>query len=154
MNPKERQYFQPCIIFYALQEEARRQASHESEAKIENAQLKSEFVAASDKIQQLQRDIQRVESDKRDGVGRIEAMQAELERLKAVLESERAAHEAAVVERQRPRAHRQAGGIQRAGCPRIIRRVPLPLRGCWQRAAPSGAAAPHLAHRRQSTVPN
>ena len=58
-----------------MQEEARRQASQESDAKIENAQLKSEFVAASDKIQQLQREIQRVESEKRDGVGRIEAMQ-------------------------------------------------------------------------------
>ena len=86
MIPNKRQYFHPCFIFYALQEEARRQASQESEAKIENAQLKSEFVAASDKIQQLQRDIQRVESEKRDGVGRIEAMQAEMRQLRMTLE--------------------------------------------------------------------
>ena len=65
---------------------SRRQASQESEAKIENAQLKSEFVAASDKIQQLQRDIQRVESEKRDGVGRIETMQAEMRQLRMTLE--------------------------------------------------------------------
>ena len=43
------------LVTPSAQEEARRQGLVESEAKVENAQLKSEQVASSDKAQQLQK---------------------------------------------------------------------------------------------------
>ena len=77
-----------CLCFQCaiLQEEARRQSSTESETKVENAQLKSEHVAATDKIQQLQREILRVEAEKKDSLGKIQMMNNEMRHLKQTLD--------------------------------------------------------------------
>ena len=55
-----------------FKEEARRQSNVENETKIENAQLKSEHVAATDKVQQLQKEILRIENEKKDNVSKIQ----------------------------------------------------------------------------------
>ena len=75
-----------CFQCAILQEEARRQSSTESETKVENAQLKSEHVAATDKIQQLQREILRVEAEKKDSLGKIQMMNNEMRHLKQTLD--------------------------------------------------------------------
>ena len=43
-------------------------------------------MAASDKIQQLQREMHRVEGEKKDGAARLEVMQAEMRQLRGTLE--------------------------------------------------------------------
>ena len=53
---------------------------------MENAQLKSEHVAATDKIQQLQREILRVEAEKKDSLGKIQMMSNEMRHLKQTLD--------------------------------------------------------------------
>ena len=53
---------------------------------MENAQLKSEHVAATDKIQQLQREILRVEAEKKDSLGKIQMMNNEMRHLKQTLD--------------------------------------------------------------------
>ena len=78
--------FYLCFQCATLQEEARRQSSTESETKVENAQLKSEHVAATDKIQQLQREILRVEAEKKDSLGKIQMMNNEMRHLKQTLD--------------------------------------------------------------------
>ena len=78
--------FYLCFQCSTLQEEARRQSSTESETKVENAQLKSEHVAATDKIQQLQREILRVEAEKKDSLGKIQMMNNEMRHLKQTLD--------------------------------------------------------------------
>merc|ERR1711988_573231 len=67
------------------QEKARRQSNVENETKIENAQLKSEHVAATDKVQQLQREILRIENEKKDNVSKIQSMHNEMRDLKRTL---------------------------------------------------------------------
>ena len=82
-------YFLQLRLFngiYVLQEEARRQSSVENETKIENAQLKSEHVAATDKVQQLQREMMRIQAEKADNVSKIQIMQNEMKDLKRTLE--------------------------------------------------------------------
>ena len=79
-------FYHPCFQCATLQEEARRQSSTESETKVENAQLKSEHVAATDKIQQLQREILRVEAEKKDSLGKIQMMNNEMRHLKQTLD--------------------------------------------------------------------
>merc|ERR1712098_809103 len=54
--------------------------------KIENAQLKSESVAASEKIHQLQREIARIETEKKDSLGKIQQMNIEMRELKQTLD--------------------------------------------------------------------
>ena len=71
---------------YVLKEEARRQSSIENETKIENAQLKSEHVAATDRVQQLQKEIMRIEEEKKDNVSKIQIMQNEMIDLKRTLD--------------------------------------------------------------------
>ena len=71
---------------FRLKEEARRQSNVESETKIENAHLKSEHVAATDKVQQLQREILRIENEKKDNVSKIQSMHNEMRDLKRTLE--------------------------------------------------------------------
>ena len=69
-----------------FQEEARKQSSNENETKIENAQLKSEYVAATDKIKQLQKEVARAETEKKDNFGKIQMMNNEIRELKLTLE--------------------------------------------------------------------
>ena len=66
---------------YVLKEEARRQSTTENETKIENAQLKSEHVAATDKVQQLQKEMMRLEAEKAEGASKIQIMQNEMKDL-------------------------------------------------------------------------
>ena len=68
-----------------MQEESRKQSLNENETKIENAQLKSEYVAATDKIQQLHREITRIESEKGDNAGKVQQMHREIQELKQTL---------------------------------------------------------------------
>lgn len=68
------------------QEEAKRQSFAESETKVENAQLKSEHVAATDKIQKLQKEILKIEAEKKDNVNKIQVMHAEMKELRRTLE--------------------------------------------------------------------
>merc|ERR1719270_3032164 len=58
------------------QEAAKKQSAAESEVKVENAQLKSEYVAATDKIQKLQNEIHRIEAEKKDNLNKIQNMHA------------------------------------------------------------------------------
>jgi len=67
-------------------EEAKRQSFAESEIKVENAQLKSEHVAATDKIQKLQKEIMKIEAEKKDNVNKIQTMHAEMKELRRTLE--------------------------------------------------------------------
>merc|ERR1712142_886382 len=67
-------------------EEAKRQSFAESEIKVENAQLKSEHVAATDKIQKLQKEIMKIETEKKDNVNKIQTMHAEMKELRRTLE--------------------------------------------------------------------
>ena len=53
---------------------------------VENAQLKSEYVAATDKIQKLQNEINRIEAEKRDNLNKIQNMHAEMKDLRRTLE--------------------------------------------------------------------
>ena len=88
------------------QEAAKKQSSSESEVKVcriftsenssnsepafilqvENAQLKSEYVAATDKIQKLQNEIHRIEAEKRDNLNKIQNMHTEMKDLRRTLE--------------------------------------------------------------------
>merc|ERR1712123_37277 len=67
-------------------DEAKRQSFAESETKVENAQLKSEHVAATDKIQQLQKEIMKIESEKKDNVHKTQIMHNEMRELRRTLE--------------------------------------------------------------------
>merc|ERR1719412_1031369 len=67
-------------------EAAKKQSSSESEVKVENAQLKSEYVAATDKIQKLQNEIHRIEAEKRDNLNKIQNMHTEMKDLRRTLE--------------------------------------------------------------------
>jgi len=67
-------------------EEAKRQSFAESEIKVENAQLKSEHVAATDRIQKLQKEIMKIEAEKKDNVNKIQTMHAEMKELRRTLE--------------------------------------------------------------------
>merc|ERR1719507_2697740 len=67
-------------------EGAKKQSSSESEVKVENAQLKSEYVAATDKIQKLQNEIHRIEAEKRDNLNKIQNMHTEMKDLRRTLE--------------------------------------------------------------------
>ena len=71
---------------YVLKEEARRQSTTENETKIENAQLKSEHVAATDKVQQLQKEMMRLEAEKAEGASKIQIMQNEMKDLRRTLD--------------------------------------------------------------------
>ena len=53
---------------------------------MENAQLKSEYVAATDKIQKLQNEIHRIEAEKKDNLNKIQNMHAEMKDLRRTLE--------------------------------------------------------------------
>ena len=53
---------------------------------VENAQLKSEYVAATDKIQKLQNEIHRIEAEKRDNLNKIQNMHTEMKDLRRTLE--------------------------------------------------------------------
>ena len=53
---------------------------------VENAQLKSEYVAATDKIQKLQNEIHRIEAEKKDNLNKIQTMHAEMKDLRRTLE--------------------------------------------------------------------
>ena len=53
---------------------------------VENAQLKSEYVAATDKIQKLQNEIHRIEAEKKDNLNKIQNMHAEMKDLRRTLE--------------------------------------------------------------------
>ena len=53
---------------------------------VENAQLKSEYVAATDKIQKLQNEIHRIEAEKKDNLNKIQSMHAEMKDLRRTLE--------------------------------------------------------------------
>ena len=53
---------------------------------MENAQLKSEYVAATDKIQKLQNEIHRIEAEKRDNLNKIQNMHTEMKDLRKTLE--------------------------------------------------------------------
>merc|ERR550532_1671357 len=70
----------------SAQEAAKKQSSSESEVKVENAQLKSEYVAATDKIQKLQNEIHRIEAEKRDNLNKIQNMHTEMKDLRRTLE--------------------------------------------------------------------
>jgi len=70
----------------SVQEEAKKQSFAESETKVENAQLKSEHVAATDKIQKLQKEIIKIESEKKDNVNKIQIMHNEMKDLRRTLE--------------------------------------------------------------------
>lgn len=70
----------------SVQEEARKTSSSESEVKVENAQLKSEHVAATDKIHSLQMEIARIEAEKKDNLNKIQSMQSEMRELRSTLE--------------------------------------------------------------------
>merc|ERR1711974_442449 len=67
-------------------EAAKKQSSYVSEVKVENAQLKSEYVAATDKIQKLQNEIHRIEAEKRDNLNKIQNMHTEMKDLRRTLE--------------------------------------------------------------------
>merc|ERR1719237_1778043 len=67
-------------------EAAKKQSSSESEVTVENAQLKSEYVAATDKIQKLQNEIHRIEAEKRDNLNKIQNMHTEMKDLRRTLE--------------------------------------------------------------------
>merc|ERR1719494_453585 len=68
------------------QEASKKQSAAESEVKVENAQLKSEYVAATDKIQKLQNEIHRIEAEKKDNLNKIQNMHAEMKDLRRTLE--------------------------------------------------------------------
>ena len=51
-----------------------------SNVQVENAQLKSEYVAATDKIQKLQNEIHRIEAEKRDNLNKIQNMHTEMKK--------------------------------------------------------------------------
>merc|ERR1711892_1235533 len=70
----------------SAQEEAKRQSFAESETKVENARLKSEHVAATDRIQKLQKEIMKIEAEKKDNVNKIQTMHAEMKELRRTLE--------------------------------------------------------------------
>merc|ERR1711974_219565 len=70
----------------SAQEAAKKQSSYVSEVKVENAQLKSEYVAATDKIQKLQNEIHRIEAEKRDNLNEIQNMHTEMKDLRRTLE--------------------------------------------------------------------
>ena len=57
-----------------------------SNVQVENAQLKSEYVAATDKIQKLQNEIHRMEAEKRDNLNKIQNMHTEMKDLRRTLE--------------------------------------------------------------------
>ena len=57
-----------------------------SNVQVENAQLKSEYVAATDKIQKLQNEIHRIEAEKRDNLNKIQNMHTEMKDLRRTLE--------------------------------------------------------------------
>merc|ERR1711936_184867 len=67
-------------------EEAKRQSFAESETKVENAQLKSEHVAATDRIQYSQKEISKLESEKKDYVNQIQMMHNDMKELRRTLE--------------------------------------------------------------------
>jgi len=67
-------------------EESKKHSLLEGEVKVENSQLKSENVAATDKIQKLQKEINKIENEKRDNISKIEAMHNEMKELKLTME--------------------------------------------------------------------
>ena len=68
------------------QEEAKHHSGSESQAKVENSQLKAEYVAATDRIQKLQNEIHRIEADKKDSLNKIQTMHSEMKDLRRTLE--------------------------------------------------------------------
>lgn len=69
-----------------LQEEARHQSGGEDEAKVQIARLKSEQVAATDRIAKLQKELGRMEAEKKDGLNKMQVMHAETKELRRALE--------------------------------------------------------------------
>jgi predicted nucleic acid-binding Zn-ribbon protein len=71
------------IVF---KEETQRHSGGEGEAKAQIARLKSEQVAATEKMAKLQKELNRIETEKKEGTNKIQAMHAETKELKRSLE--------------------------------------------------------------------